>query len=221
MNTLDFSQLPDINITSAYFKLGEEIESPLSNFTNVLERANNAIKFLSLMNRESNDLHFQNDFESLGFRQGLLRAALMEFNGIEDMLKTDLAFNNNREKIILIRNLSHPLLHIIHELRNLHIHLISNNISKDIKKNVLWGNVKDLSNAMKLDLTIWMIDDIKEDDFYKLKNSKYFEKTDIIKLIDWFNRAQKVWGVSDLVQRAVIIYCKEIISNYRLNIKIA
>jgi hypothetical protein len=50
----------------------------------------------------------------------------------------------------------------------------------------------------------------------KLRNSKRYKRDDVVKMVDWFNGAQKKWGIDQLIYRAVVEYCRILIKAYSL-----
>lgn len=53
-------------------------------------------------------------------------------------------------------------------------------------------------------------------EFNKLKDAKYYDLSDKINIIDWFNQNQIKWGVDHLIYLAIPDYCDKIITYYIL-----
>lgn len=52
-----------------------------------------------------------------------------------------------------------------------------------------------------IELNAWWIDPITESEFAELRNARNYNPSDITRMLDWFNDAQKVWGVDELVRQ--------------------
>ena len=213
--TLDFSLLPDLSYTKAWFQLDDNLVKALEHFPNVLYRAENTVKFSWFVSQDAKTLYCSESVTTR-LKEGFLRASLAEFASIDDILKIDVASFNHSQKAYKWFETQNPMLHIIHELRNFEIHLNATRLSHE-NKPALWGKKENPEKAVSLDAEIWTVDEISETDFSKLKNAKYYSPEQIQKLVSWFNSAQKAWGVNDLVFRAVETYCYEIVNVYSLS----
>lgn len=205
-NILDFSLVPDLSYVKAWAELDKDLIKALDRLPNVLGRAKNAINFCARVSAES---------VCTQLREGFLRAALLEFVSIEDVLIQDLKNAKINSKPLKCYHTKNPMLHIIHELRNFEIHLHSGKLSSTTIS-AFWGNIEYPENASPIKHKVWMIDDLTEDGFSRLNNSMYYTKDQIKGLVEWFNTAQKEWGVNFLIHIAVESYCRAIVQQYSL-----
>ncbi len=65
----------------------------------------------------------------------------------------------------------------------------------------------------------WYVDDITLNTFNELDDAKRYEPKDVVLLLDWFNEAQKLWGIYEVIRLGILRYSKAIIDEYRLAAK--
>lgn len=205
--SLDFNLLPDLSSSSAWILLSDELEASITKLPETYDRAESALHFCWSITGAL-DVYERTDPKSIKRREGYLRASLAEFVSMEETLARDLVSIGTNSTPIKINHSLNPLLHIIRELRNFEIHLHSASLSSEIRE-VIFANTNS-------EIDIWMVGDLLEADFRKLKNAKLYNNSDIPKMLDWFSQAQKGWGVHDLVYRSIVIYCEEIKRAYSL-----
>ena len=144
---LDFSLLPTLEVGHAWFQLDDHVKSALAVFPNVLIRAECALRFVIMrLDYLKSD---PNKAEQM--RDACLRAALAEFVSMQDMLSYDLKAAKVKGSSFRCNHSRNPLLHIIHELRNLHIHLqpVTSLVSK---RTVFWGDSSKPPEAHQIDI---------------------------------------------------------------------
>lgn len=200
MYALDFNVLPRLDSYRVFLSLDDGIKKALSRLPETLARANGACHHC----HEVRD----DDAGAVEARESALRSALAEFVSMEESLGRDLNNAMIGAAPVKITESQNPLLHIVRELRNLEIHLQTSRL-KSVTKEVTY-----VGDNYQLD--IWVAGDITESDFMKLRNARRYKRDDVVKMVDWFNRAQKEWGVDQLIYRAVVEYCRMIIKTYYL-----
>lgn len=207
MHRLDFNNVPDLSYTKAFSVIDASVLDAMTKLPETSERARCAVHFSYRIANQTTEDMFR--------RQGYMRASLAEFVGMEEALLRDLRKLGVSTPPLKANSGTKPLLHIIRELRNFEIHLHSSPLSPE-KKSTLWGDFKNPDEAIQLETTIWVIDDLTEARFSKLRNAGRYDPADVSKLVSWFNSAQKEWGVHDLIQRAAEEFCCEMIAEYSL-----
>lgn len=212
--TLDFSLVPDLKYGTFWLTLDEQVERALSDFPQTLARAHSSIKFCWFVSQNANTLCCK-EGQVLQTREAFLRASLAEFVAMEETLERDLRLMGINQPAIRCNQTSNPLLHIIRELRNFEIHLHSSKLTS-FRMPAMLGDDQKPEEALAFEANIWIIDDLTETGFKQLRNAARYTDRDIIQLLAWFNNAQKVWGIRELIFRAVHLYCDTIISRYRL-----
>lgn len=214
MSVLDFDLLPNFNSSSAWYSLNNELRTSMAKFPQTIDRAESSLHFCWAIDNGS-VVFEKTDTRSVKRREGYLRASLAEFVSMEETLKRDLTpLKRDLTPLgisatpLKINHSKNPLLHMIRELRNFEIHLYSSKLSS-ATRTAIYANEN-------IEIDIWMVGDIQESNFRKLRNARNYDDKDISKLIDWFNNAQKHWGIHDLIHRAVTAYCDEIKTTYSL-----
>jgi hypothetical protein len=134
---------------------------------------------------------------------------------MEDILEKDLRGAGFADEPLKCYQTKNPLLHIIRELRHFEIHLHTGQLSS-ANKTALWGDRAKLEEASPIEIHVWMISDLTEEEFSQLRNARRYSQDETRRLLSWFNMAQREWGVNDLVFRATEAYCREIAQAYAL-----
>src|SRR5438552_618665 len=171
--TLDFSLLPQLDFYFVFLSLNEKTRTSLAKLPQTLARANGACHFC----------HGVRSDGAIETKESYLRAALAEFVSMEESLERDLNNAGIVAAPIKIYESHNPFLHIVRELRNLELHLQTSKL-KSVEKDVIY-----VSENHQID--IWIAEDITESDFMKLRNAKHYKRDDVVKMIAWFNWAQK------------------------------
>lgn len=198
IHALDFNLLPQLDTYRVFLSLDDEIKRALSKLPETLARANSAC-------HRCDEARGDGAAETKG---AALRSALAEFVSMEEALARDLNNAGIAAAPVKITESQNPLLHVVREFRNLETHLQTSRL-RSLMKEVTYGGTNH-------QLDIWIVEDITESDFMKLRNSKRYKRDDIVKMVDWFNEAQKKWGIDQLIYRAVVEYCRLLIKAYSL-----
>ena len=200
---LDLQQLVRIDRGHVFLRLDEDVENGLHIFPEVRDRLLNALHFCG---------HIESDTENR-LRGGYLRAALAELVSVEDALYRLQRRNALPGEVRRLNHSSNPLLHIVRELRNLGIHLRSSTLDSE-KRELLWGHVDRPEDATQVSWTLWWLDDLSLQAFEELNNFKRYDRTAFAKALAWFDEAQRQWGISELVLRAIKEYARELHESY-------
>lgn len=195
---LDFNLLPQLDSYRVFLSLGDEIKTALAKLPETLARANGACHHCHKVRSDG----------PIEAKESALRSALAELVSMEESLGRDLNNAGIGAAPVKITESQNPLLHIVRELRNLEIHLQTSRL-KSVEKEVTY-----VGDNYQID--IWVAGDITESGFMKLRNAKRYKREDVVKMVDWFNWAQKEWGINQLIYRAVVEYCRMIIKTYSL-----
>jgi hypothetical protein len=200
---LDLQQLVRVDRGHVFLRLDKDVEDGLRIFPEVRDRLLNALYFCGCI---------ESDTENR-LRSGYLRAALAELVSVEDTLYRLQRRNELPGGVRRLNHSSNPLLHIVRELRNLEIHLRSSTLDSE-KRELLWGHVDRPEDATPVSWTIWWLDDLDLQAFEALYNFKRYDRAAFAKALAWFDEAQRQWGISELVLRAIKEYARELYESY-------
>ena len=203
---LDFSNLPSFESTPVWVCLRPEIESKLESFPNVLERAKAAMKFRQLM---GGGIPVAETDKQL-MQAACLRASLMDFVGMEEVLALDLMNLDPQLKVITMMDTRNALLILLRELRHLNLHLINTNFERHDRAAV--GYFGELRINQTLSIQTIPKSDIEK--LRTLQNAKRFETSSYDRGIDWLLNAQNQWGIGDVVDSGIHQYARIIIDSY-------
>jgi hypothetical protein len=216
---LDFSLLPNLETASTWMSIdylspNDTSKNPMANLPQTYDRANAAVKFCWFVGATAERLCCTGD-DTTKTREAFLRAALSEFTCMEETLNRDLASIGIEGGCIKISDSRNPLLHIVKQLRNTEIHLRSGAMYSDKRKTLL-GNAKTGNCVRENNLEIWVMDDVTLQELCRLQVAKRYRENQKTEMISWFNESQKVWGVNDIVYRAVLSFGQDLIKRYAL-----
>ncbi|MDD2997555.1 MAG: hypothetical protein PHV05_00760, partial [Candidatus Riflebacteria bacterium] len=170
-NSLNSSLLPEIEGIPLIFSLPDHIVNAFSDLEDTHNRARCAIYFALQISKNSTQI----------FREGYFRAALTEFVSMDETSKKELGKIKHRSLI----SSQNPLLHIMKQLRDLQIHLVSNHLDSSTHTISFHGTDYQLQKwHIQKELTL--------DDFANLNNRKFYKDYDLRQVISWFNETQKL-----------------------------
>lgn len=204
MHCLDFTLLPDLFYGSWMINLGSEVEEGMQPFVETLTRAQSAIRLCYEL--ACSEAYSQR-------KEAFFRGALAEFISMEETLERDLRALGLSVHALKLTDSNDPLLHIAKALRNLETHVQSSGILSD-KKAYWFGPIDRPEVGKEMTHEVRYIQDITAEAFSRLRNAKNYRTEDVIKLLAWFNEAQKLWGVYELIRLAILRHCKRIIDTY-------
>jgi hypothetical protein len=203
---LDFSLLPNLDIGSMFGGLRDELTKPIKSLHRALSRLETAEHAACKSTQNVED-------RTLDQRAAYMRWASVDLVSASELLPLDLGeLKLKRPPHTLSRSKS-PLIHLVKEFRNLEVHLRPSKLSQSAI-NVLWGDPDPAKAHAEFDMQIWLVTDFDVKAFKQLKNATRYESRDLVKMIDWFNDAQRRWGAGDLIKRAIQTYCKELKDAY-------
>jgi hypothetical protein len=141
-----------------------------------------------------------------------LRAALMEFVAMEEVLPVDLERRSLSENPLRIKSTGLAHLIILRELRHLHLHLATKTFEMQQRDAVLGFGEEEINTTLSIQL-------IPYEDLLKLKdlrNANMYESDELEAAITWLNDAQSIWGIGDVLQKGVQKYADALVSAYKL-----
>lgn len=203
-HTIDFNLLPDLKYSTWMYNVGSEIEEGLKDLPETLRRAHTSMRCVY-------ELACGENYSNR--KEAHFRASLTEFVSMEEALSRDLKQIGIQSPPLKCVDTTDPVLHIVKALRNLEIHLQSSGLSS-FKTTYLFGHKDKPEEAKEMDGEVWYIDDITPDAFNKLRDAKRYHAIDVVDLLNWFNEAQRLWGVYEIVRLAILRYSQQIISKY-------
>lgn len=150
-------------------------------------------------------------FASQSSRQGetwraaaFLRAALVDYCSIEEMQKMDRP-NHTHFKLAASVN---PLLHILELLRHLNVHV------KTVQ--TMQHSIPVQLEEITSNMNVHIISNLNTSDLAALKNGKYYNKTDIDRIVNWFKKKEIIWGTGDLISLGTTLLAEALCSHYSL-----
>lgn len=139
-------------------------------------------------------------------KKSFLRASLSEFVSTEEIVSIECNDFNNL-KILKTKN---PLFHLLKQLRNYNVHINTTEIEK---KKIIFGTEEQhrTNTGLAYESEETIISDLTITEFNKPKDANRYLHNDKMKMIDWFNINQRLWGTSHLILLATIQFCDLII----------
>ncbi|MBY7858304.1 hypothetical protein KW419_08470 [Vibrio fluvialis] len=132
-----------------------------------------------------------------------IRSALCEFVGIEDLLKQLYpTLSNNSFAIYKSEN---PVLHMIKLLRNYNVHISNSQLSQKSMK----VRTK-LDNFQEFDVTVGYISNLSLESLKLMYSANNYTDSQLIRMIEVFECEQHEFGVTTLIQKAVIDYSQHL-----------
>jgi hypothetical protein len=200
---LKFNGLPTFESTPLFFTLANDVDSRLRTLPATYARCNAALRFMSNIGADAGQLHVRAE-EVDGMRVAYLRAALMEFAGMEETLVIDLGRGPSPMRISHTQN---AMLVALRELRNVQVHLIRSDLLSS-KRSAVW-RYEGKEEAHELTALT-----IPRPDLDRLKNPRtaaYCNRADFERAVDWLADAQEHWGIADVVMRGIWAYAEAIV----------
>ena len=163
-----------------------------------LKRAKAAVRFAYFAESSAETIRVPEQDE-IPMREAYLRASLGELVSMEGTAVRDFSALGLDASPPMIRESHSPLLHALRELRNVNFHLATTRISEDSKP-VTWHFD---GQDHHLDYSLTLVDGFTFEQFMESRNAKYYDPDDVRRIVDWFAREQKEWGVPHLIVLAV------------------
>ncbi len=204
---LDFGLLPAIDSAHTFCTLDSAILKGLSRFSETRRRAESAASFLGAQpaGRWSSE---PDDEDAKRKDEAFIRASLAELVSMEDTLARDLKRNGLAAQRWRMYSCPNPLLHILRELRNMEVHIRTSTVSC-FPIRVLYGQDRTPGR-----FTVTHLEPISLDDFMQLNNANNYRKEDVCRLLDWFEKSQRVFGIRELILRGIEAYASFIAETF-------
>jgi hypothetical protein len=215
---LNLDGLPVFVSTPMFCCIDTDIENALKPLSDTYSRVRCASRFLQRFGASVEFLNVMED-ERLIMWGGYLRAALMEYAGMEDSVRSDLRRLGVRESDVVVDKTGNALLILLRELRNLHVHVVQN--AFDIRhKNAVLRSLNEnrderLSRSLgqedNSDTSVITIPRLDLDQLIAARGSRRFDRAELLTAIDWLDDVQHRWGVRDVVLAAIEQYSEIIV----------
>lgn len=195
---------PDFESTSIFCSLERETEEALRNLPNVYQHSVASLRFRQQISHP----HLVSDEHREIMKVAYLRAALMEFVGMEEVLSFDLEKREKNELPLKIVDTECAMLTLLRELRHLQLHVVTSSFVREHRDAVY------LEKPVVQEIDLVPYKDLQG--IKNLRNSGRFDDDELNAAIEWLHQAQSVWGIKDVLQRGVQKYADILIDEYHL-----
>ena len=200
---------PHFQSSSIWCSLRSETEQSLRNLPLVHERSVAALRFRQQIVNPSSVSDEDREIMKVAY----LRAALMEFVAMEELLPDDLARRNLGEKPLKIKDTESAHLIILKELRHLHLHLATKTFEAQQRDAVFRFGEQETNTTLTIELIPY--EDLLN--LKRLRNASKYAADELDEAIIWLNEAQSSWGIGDVLQRGVQKYSDALVCAYGLH----
>lgn len=145
-------------------------------------------------------------------RVAYLRAALMDYVGMEEVLPVDIAARGGDQTPMKITDTANGMLVVLRELRHVQLHLVNAPLESRLKSAVFRAGEREIATEVEVD-TIPTSDLCQ---ILSLRNAARYETRSLEASIEWFDDAQRKWGVGDVLQAGIQTYAAAIVAKYQL-----
>ncbi len=201
--------LPSFETTPLWCRLDDDVELGLAAFPSVLERASVGLRFLQQEGGTPESMGVRPE-ELERMQAGYLRAALMEFVGMEDSLPLDLRSAKSSKPPLRIYHTGSAMLILLKELRNIHIHVSGTKFQQREQPAILRGPDQVIE-------TTFVVRTIPRADLDRImdgRSARHFNRHELEAAISWLDTAQYRWGFHDVVQAAINAYGRAILARH-------
>ena len=205
---LRLDEPPYFESTPIFCCLRKETEDALRGLPRVYQRSVAALRFLQQMDNPT--LVSDEDREIM--QVAYLRAALMEFVAMEEVLQRDLGERGFDEKQLKMEETENAMLILLRELRHLQLHIVTTTFARENRPAVYGEGESRVEITFKI--SIVPSSDLHE--IKQLKNAKRYDPAELDAAINWLNEAQLNWGIGDVLQRGIQAYADLVINRYHL-----
>jgi hypothetical protein len=205
---LEIDELADFESSSIWCRLRTTTRQSLRGLPHVYEHSVAALRFC----QQIGSPHAVSEEDRDIMKVAYLRAALMEFVAMEEVLPVDLERRSLNENPLRIKSTGSAHLIILRELRHLHLHLATKTFEEQQRDAVLRFGEKEINTTLSIEL-------IPYEDLLKLKdlrNANMYDSDELDAAITWLNKAQSNWGIGDVLQKGVQKYADALVSVYKL-----
>ena len=205
--------LPHFETSPLFCTLEPSTEAALRQLPNTYERAVAASRFCQKIAGDKNALGVSEDHVYI-MQVAYLRAALMEYVAIEEVLPIDLVIRGFEEKPLRILDTSNAMLILLRELRHLQLHRVNTTFKSASRSAVL--RTRSEEKEFETELTILAIPTADLRQLKTLRNAARFDPDELDAAISWFSHAQTRWGIGDVMQAGIQAYTTEVVQRYGL-----
>jgi hypothetical protein len=205
--------LPAFETSPFFCTLEPSTEAALRQLPNAYERAVAALRFRQCIGGDKDALGVSEDHVHI-MQVAYLRAALMEYVAIEEVLPLDLVMRGFGEEPLRILDTGNAMLILLRELRHLQLHLVNTAFRSTSRSAVL--RTKDKVEEFETKLTILTIPTADLRQLKTLRNATRFDPDELDAAISWFIHSQSQWGIGDVMQSGIQVYAAEVVQRYGL-----
>jgi hypothetical protein len=201
--TLLFDELPTFERTPLFFSLDDDVDQRLRTLPGTYAKCNAALRFNSCVAANAKTLGVREE-ELPSMQVAYLRAALMEFAGMEEALNSDL---NGSSPPLRLRDTRNAMLVVLRALRNIQVHLVRTTLPSAKRAAVLRWNQQEYQH----ELTALMIPQADLDKLKESRNTSHYDRADFNRAVDWLAQAQEHWGIHDVVREGIWAYARAVV----------
>lgn len=205
---IEIDEPPDFESSSIWCRLRLRTKQGLRRLPHVYERSVAALRF----RQQIGNPHAVSEEDRDIMKVAYLRAALMEFVAMEEVLPVDLKRRSLGEEPLRIKSTGSAHLIILRELRHVHLHLATKTFEAQQREAVLRFGEEETNTTLSIELIPYE-DTLK---IKELRNANAYENNELDAAISWLNEAQSNWGIGDVLQRGVQKYADALVSAYKL-----
>jgi hypothetical protein len=205
--------LPKFETSPLFVTLETSTEAALKRLPNAYERAVAALRFCQNIGADGESLRVSEDHVHI-MQVAYLRAALMEYVAIEEVLPVDLKTSCIEEEPLRIFDTGNAMLVLLRELRYVQLHLVNTLFDSSKRSAVLRTKKEDWDH--KTELTILTIPSADLQQLKTLRNASRFDRDELDAAISWFSYAQAQWGIQDVVLCGIRAYATALVQRYGL-----
>ena len=210
---LRLNGLPNFETSPLFCTLEPSTEAALRQLPNAYDRAVAALRFCQCIGGDKDALGVTEDHVRI-MQVAYLRAALMEYVAIEEVLPLDLDMRGFGEEPLGILDTGNAMLILLRELRHLQLHRVNTTFKSTSRSAVLRTRNKQEEFETKLTILTIPIADLRH--LKTLRNAARFDPDQLDAAISWFTHAQSKWGIGDVMQSGIQAYAAEIVRRYGL-----
>jgi hypothetical protein len=203
---LRFEGMPTFESMSLFFSLPAKVDSRLALLRTTYSRCNAALRFAANIGGDASSLHVS-DSEVPAMRVAYLRAALMEYVGMEEVLPIDLRGLPGHGTPTTIWSTENPMLILVRELRNIQLHLVNSELIPEEKEAYFKAEPERMFKIH--------VQRVAEADLDKLtisKNARCFDSDDFARGVAWLKSAQLRWGIEEIVIESIWEFARRIVA---------
>jgi hypothetical protein len=205
--------LPNFETSPLFCTLEPSTEAALRQLPNAYERAVAALRFCQRIGGDQDSLGVSENHVPIT-QAAYLRAALMEYAAIEEVLPIDLVMRGFEEKPLRILETGNAMLILLRELRHLQLHRVNTTFKSTSRSADLRTRNKEKEFETTLTILTIPTSDLRQ--LKTLRNKARFDPDELDAAISWFTHAQSQWGIGDVMQSGIQVYAAEVVQRYEL-----